>query len=187
MATPPKHSERELVEGCIRNERYYQEQFYRRFFPAMFRMCMRYAQQEDVAIEIVNNGFLKVFQKIDQYGYSGSLEGWVRRIVFHALSDYYRRKKEPLHFLELDQRDRPVQENALDQLYLEDLLQMIEQLPRMSRQVFQLYAIEGYNHREIGEQLGISDGTSKWHLATSRKQLKKMISDAQNNSQYYAG
>ncbi|MDX1667438.1 MAG: sigma-70 family RNA polymerase sigma factor [Saprospiraceae bacterium] len=179
-------SERELVEGCRRNERFYQEHLYRRYFDRMMRMVMRYARDEDEGLLILNNGFLKVFQNLDSYSFQGSLEGWIRRLVFNCLSDYYRRKSNRLHFMELSDWDRPQSGKGLENLYLEDLLSLADRLPDATRRVFYLYAVEGYTHAEIGEQLQISDGTSKWHLSEARKKLKKMIR-AQNNSSHYAG
>ena len=92
-------SERDLVEGCVRNDRIFQERLYRRFFPTMMQMCMRYASDRDEAMLIVNNGFLRVFQKIDTFAFKGSLEGWIRRLVFHSLSDYFKKQPKNVHFL----------------------------------------------------------------------------------------
>ncbi len=175
MARPKDISEAELVAGCLRQDRYHQEQFYRRFAPGMLRMCLRYTRDEELALDIVNRGMLRVFLKLDQYGFKGSLEGWVRRLVFHALSDHFRNQKTKMHFLELEERDAPLPQGVLSRLYLEDLLQLAEKLPDLPRQVFYLYAIEGYTHKEIGEQLGIPEGSSKWHLSKARKALKQLI------------
>lgn len=186
MSEKEQVSERELVAACIRNERYYQELLYRRFFPAMLRMCMRYAGDRDTAMEIINIGFLRVFRKLDTFSFSGSLEGWIRRLVFHSLSDYYKKQNKSLHFLSVEDRDAPISSEALGQLYLEDLMKLVDQLPDATRRVFILYAIEGYTHQEIGTQLEISPGTSKWHLANARTKLKKWINQ-QHNRNLYAG
>ena len=95
-----------------------------------------------------------------------------------------RSKKQSIRFLELDYRDKEKDGSALDQLYLEDLLQIVELLPELSRQVFQLYAIEGYTHKEIGEILNMKEGTSKWYLSEARKQLKKLVKLYHNNKNY---
>jgi len=181
-------SERELVEGCIRNDRISQEAFYRRFFPAMMQMCLRYASDRDEAMLIVNNGFLRVFKKIDTFSFKGSLEGWVRRLVFHSLSDYYKQQPKNVHFLVWEEWDSRNSDNpALPNLYLEDLLSMVDQLPPATKDVFYLYAIDGYTHAEIGARLGMSEGTSKWHLNAARKRLKELIAQQQNMNQSYAG
>lgn len=172
-------TEQELVAGCRRNDRYVQEQLYRRFFPSMQRMVSRYTSDQDKALLILNNGFLKVFQKIDSYTFSGSLEGWIRKIVFRALADYFRKENRQLRFLDLEGQDAPAASGALDKLFLEDLLAMVDQLPAASKEVFRLYCIEGYTHKEIGEQLQMSEGTSKWHLSKAREKLRRLI-----NKQY---
>jgi len=175
MARPKDISEAELVAGCLRQDRYHQEQFYRRFAPAMIRMILRYTQDQELALDILNTGMLRVFQKLDQFAFMGSLEGWVRRLVFCALSDHFRSSRSKVHFLEIEDRDVPMPEQVLGKLYLEDLLQLAEKLPDLPSQVFYLYAIEGYTHKEIGERLGIPEGSSKWHLSTARKELKELI------------
>ncbi len=177
-------SEKEMVAGCIRNDRYYQEMLYRHFFPAMLRMCMRYTQDRDIAMEIINTGFLKVFRKLHTFSFAGSLEGWIRKLVFHSLSDHYKKYNRNVHLLSIEDRDAPISNAALGQLYLEDLMKLVEQLPDATKRVFVLYAIEGYTHEEIGAQLDISSGTSKWHLATARKKLKKWINEQANRNQY---
>jgi RNA polymerase sigma factor (sigma-70 family) len=180
-----QYTDEELVQGCIANDRHWQEQFYRRFFPTMMEMCLRRTDDRDEAMSIVNNGFLRVFKKIHLYSFKGSLEGWVRRLVWHSLADYFRDKQKYVHFLVFEERDEPVHSSPASQLYVEDILQMVNSLPPASAEVFRLYAIEGFSHAEIGERLGISDGTSKWHLSTARQQLKKMIH--QQEMKNYAG
>lgn len=172
-------TEKELVEGCCQNDRHAQEQLYRRFFPGMQRMVNRYTADQDKALLILNNGFLRVFQKIDTYTFSGSLEGWIRKVIFRALADYFRKENRQLRFLDLEGQDAPTASGALDKLFLEDLLGMVDQLPAASKEVFRLYCIEGYTHKEIGEQLRMSEGTSKWHLAKAREKLRRLI-----NKQY---
>ena len=85
------YSEQDLVAGCVRNERRFQELLYRQYFPKMMGMCMRYTKDRDIAMQIVNNGFLRVFKKIDQFSFKGSLEGWIRRLVYHSVSDYFKK------------------------------------------------------------------------------------------------
>ncbi len=175
MQKQKAYTEEELVKGCVANDRFWQEQFYRRFFPAMMEMCLRRTDDRDEAMSIVNNGFMRVFKKIHLYSFKGSLEGWVRRLVWHSLADYFRDQQKYIHFLVFEERDEPVQASPTSQLFAEDILRMVETLPPASAEVFKLYAIEGFSHAEIGEQLGISDGTSKWHLATARQKLKQLI------------
>lgn len=181
---PIKPSDQSLVAGCKRNDRKAQEHLYRRFFAPMMRMVMRYTNDQDVAMDILNNGFLKVFKKIDKYGGTGSLEGWIRRFIFHSLSDYYKGQKSPIHFLELEDWTSVQREQALERLYFEDLLDMVELLPNATRKVFYLYAIEGYSHKEIADRIQISVGTSKWHLSEARKRLQALILKQFNTKQH---
>ena len=150
----------------------------------MFRMCLRYTSDREEALTIVNNGFLRVFKKLDKYGFKGSLEGWIRRLVFHCLSDHFRGKSKEIHFLEIAERDAPDYVNALSNLYFEDILDLVEKLPPATKEVFILYAIEGFSHKEISMQVGISEGTSKWHLSEARKKMKELL---RMNKLNYAG
>ncbi len=169
------YTEAELVAGCVRNERRAQEYFYRKFFPKMMRMCMRYTRNEDIAIEIANNGFLRVFKKLHTYAFKGSLEGWVRRLVYHSMADYFRENARYHNFLVFEDRDEAVPERGHETFYEEDILNVVSKLPPVSQEVFRLFAIEGYSHAEIAENLQMSEGTSKWHLSTARQKLREQL------------
>ena len=144
-------------------------------------MCLRYTNgDKERALEILNDGFLRVFKKIDTFSFKGSLEGWIRRLVFHAISDYFKQNKAYLDsvvFSELLPEPKMPQytEGVLSELYYDDLLKVVDLLPPATCKVFTLYAIEGLTHAEIGEQLNISVGTSKWHLSSAREQLRKLL------------
>ena len=179
--------ETEIVAGCVRNERKCQEILYRQHFPAMIQMCLRYSNgDKERALEILNDGFLRVFKKIDTFEFKGSLEGWIRRLVFHAISDYFRSNQKYLDNIVFSDvlpeakngcviARYEATEGVLSSLYYDDLIKTIEVLPPATRAVFRLYAIEGFSHAEIGAQLAISVGTSKWHLSMAREQLKKVL------------
>jgi RNA polymerase sigma-70 factor (ECF subfamily) len=141
----------------------------------MLRMCRRYAQDEDTAIEIANNGFLRVFKKIHTYTAKGSLEGWIRRLVYHSMADYYRENAKYLHFLVLDDYDHNTLAPQPDPFEEADILKAVHTLPPVSQEVFRLYAIEGYTHAEIAESLSMSEGTSKWHLSTAKQKLRQLL------------
>ncbi len=136
---------------------------------------MRYTQDRNLAMEIVNTGFLRVFKKLDTFKFAGSLEGWIRKIVYHSLADHFKKKSSNIHFLEIEKGDKPKENYVLEGLYAEDILKSIDRLPAATRSVFILYAIEGYKHHEIATELGISTGTSKWHLSEARKKLKNFL------------
>ena len=169
------YTEEELVSGCVDNDRRAQEALYKRFFPEMMRMCMRHTRDENKAIEIVNTGFLRVFKKIHTFAFKGSLEGWVRRLVFHSIADYFRENSKYAYFLVFEEKDEQVSEKCHESFFEEDILSVVRNLPPVSQEVFRLYAIEGYSHTEIGALLGISEGTSKWHLSTARQRLREKL------------
>jgi RNA polymerase sigma-70 factor (ECF subfamily) len=168
----PTYTEKELVKGCTQNKRVYQEALYKRFFPTMISMCLRYTQDKSLAMEIVNTGFLKIFKKLHTFQFKGSLEGWMRKIIYHSLADHFKKKSSKIHFLEIEKGDKPRENYVLEGLYAEDILKSVDRLPEATRRVFILYAIEGYKHHEIAKELEISVGTSKWHLSEARKKLK---------------
>lgn len=168
---------RKLIDGCKANDRKCQEELYRLFFDKMLRMCRRYTQDEDQQITIINDGFLKVFKKINQYNFEGSFEGWIRRLVFTSLSDYFRKENKYLKFMIFEKEDRVVPALPDDSLYFQDIIELVNLLPNKTREVFHKYAIEGYTHKDIGQELNISTGTSKWHLSEARKKLRQLLSE----------
>lgn len=141
----------------------------------MIALCFRYTSDEDKALTMLNDGFLKVFQKINTFEGRGSFEGWVRRLVFNSISDYFRKENKYVKLLLFEEAEKKEENLVLDRLYYNDLLKLVESLPGNTHKVFQLYAIEGYNHREISEMLNISEGTSKWHLSEARRKLKELL------------
>lgn len=164
-----------LIEGCKHNDRQSQEKLYRHYFGMMLTMCMRYISDRNKAAEVVNDGFVKVFKSIGQYESRGSFEGWMRRIVYHSLADTIRKDNRYLKFMVFEDHESQTRHRILDKLYEEDLLKLIEELPPASGDIFILYAVEGYSHKEIAELKNISIGTSKWHLSEARKKLQNLI------------
>lgn len=169
----------ELIRGCIRNERSAQEQLYHLFYARMMGVVRRYIDQEMQAEEVLNNGFLRAFQKIDQYAFQGSFEGWLRKIVFHAVSDYVKQNARYNEKIVLVEKDQYVHKDHADKLYYNQLLELVQSLPAATRSVFNMYVMEGYSHKEIGKALNISEGTSKWHLSEGRRVLKEKIEKLQ--------
>jgi RNA polymerase sigma-70 factor (ECF subfamily) len=141
----------------------------------MLRMVRRYTKDEDTAIEVVNNGMLRVFKKIHTYAFMGSLEGWVRRLVYRCMADHFRENARYQHFLVLEDHDLSVPAKGLDSFYEEDILHAVSTLPSTSQEVFRMFVIEGYSHAEIAADLKMSEGTSKWHLSTARQKLREML------------
>ena len=167
-----------MIEGCLANNRQWQEVLYKRFQPKMMGLCLRYYTERSDALEQLNLGFLKVYKNLDKYTKEGSFEGWIYRIVQRTILDDLRKKvkrKNKLKSMEDAPEIETKEINALKSLYEKDLLMLLNKLSPMSRLVFNLHTIEGFNHKEIGKELNISDGTSKWHLSEAKRKLKTLI------------
>ncbi|MFT4663273.1 MAG: RNA polymerase sigma factor (sigma-70 family) [Polaribacter sp.] len=190
MPDSVKHTDQSLIKGCLENDRKSQEILYRKYFGAMLRMVQRYTKDQEAAQEIINNGFLRAFKKLDTFTHQGSLEGWLRKLVFHSLSEYFKQHNKYTQLLVFEESVKAPAtngaESALHQMYYDDVMKLVDTLPPATRQVFELYAIEGFSHMEISKQVNISIGTSKWHLSTARKQLQSLISN-NNNYTLHAG
>ncbi|MBS1586875.1 MAG: RNA polymerase sigma factor [Bacteroidetes bacterium] len=169
----------QLIQGCIRNERSAQEKLYKLFYPRMMAVVKRYIDDEMQAEEVLNNGYLRAFQKISQYTFQGSFEGWLRKIVFHSVSDYVKQNIRYSEKVVMVEKDELVHKDHADRLYYNQLLELVQGLPDATRAVFNMYVLEGFSHKEIGKMLGISEGTSKWHLSEGRRNLKEKIEKLQ--------
>ena len=166
-----------LIDGCTRNERGAQNKLFQMFYPRMQSMVRRYFSDEDAAQEILSNGFLKAFRKIDQYSYRGSFEGWLRIIFRHAISDYVAQNVRYKEKILLVEKDEYVHRDFVENLYYKDLLKLVHELPDQFRVAFNLFAIEGLSHREIAKMLDIKEGTSKWYVSRAREILKERIEE----------
>jgi len=154
-----------------------QEVLYKQYCSAMLALCRSYAKNDEDAREILQDGFLKVFQQISRYD-SGkaSLYTWMRTIMIRTAIDFLRKKNKAQVAIEWKEEHDPVIDaEALERVSAQQILYLLQNLPETSRAVFNLYVTEGYNHREIGELLNISDGTSKWHLSEARKYLTNTL------------
>lgn len=167
-------TDEQLVQGCIQNEAAAQRKLYDKYARKMFGVCLRYAGSREEAEDFLQEGFVKIFQKISSFKHEGSLEGWIRRIMVNCALDHLRQQK--LNWSGNEPEDnRQAEEVTLDRINAQDLLNLIGELPKGFRTVFNLYAIEGYNHREIGEMLGISENTSKSQYSRARAQLAEKV------------
>lgn len=166
-----------LIARCLDNDRAAQEQLYKKFYGKMMGTCMRYLSNPDDALEALNTGFLKVFQRLDQYKGQGSFEGWVYHIIRNSIIDHIRSRVRyrETGSLEGMEEEQAVPQSALQGLYVKDLLKMLDVLPETTRLVFNMFAMDGFKHEEIAGALGISAGTSKWHVSEARRILKDRI------------
>lgn len=175
----------EIIDACRNNDRRAQFVLYRACYGMMMAICLRYEKNREDAEEVLNQAFLKVLTKLSKYDSNTPFEAWLRRITINTVIDEYRRKtRDKLLFLDSLETHLPLasmEYNEADRKFdAQDLEEMIKQLPPVSQKVFNLYVIDGYNHKEIAEMLGITEGTSKWHLSTSRKTLQKMLMKIMN-------
>ena len=164
-----------LWEKCRSNDPQAQRELYQHFASKMYPVALRYAKDTAEAQDILQNSFIKVFTKTDYYQGKGSLEGWIRRVIINTAIEHLRKNK--INFLSIDQVEHHPGSscNSLAHLDYKDLLAIIQQLPVGYRTVFNLYAIEGYGHKEIAEMLQINEGSSKSQLSRARSWLQKRI------------
>lgn len=166
-------AEEVLVKKCIAFERQYQEMFYRKFADKMFNVCLTYADNSDEAADILQEGFIKVFRKMHQFNFEGSLEGWIRRIIVNtALENYRKKTREQKNLNLLADLNDDYSEEDLSVFGVQEIIELVNHLPSKAQMVLKLYAIEGYSHKEIADNLNITEGTSKSQLNRARKLLK---------------
>jgi RNA polymerase sigma factor (sigma-70 family) len=147
----------------------------------MLGVCIRYAQNREEAEDILQDGFIKVFEKLTQYESFGPLGGWIRKVILNTALENCRRMKNklPINFPVDDLQIQDNDYSVLEQLSLDDLTNKIQQLPEGYRAVFNLYAIEGYNHKEIAGLMQITEGTSKSQYSKAKAMLRRMIGEEQ--------
>lgn len=169
-------SDQELVLGCLREERKYQETLYARFNRRMYAVCLRYARHHLEAQDLLQDGFVRVFDKLHHFRMEGSLEGWIRRVMVTTCISQYRKKafKHERFGLEV-LPEEPVEPLALDALGQAELQTLIADLPDGYRLVFNLFAIEGFDHAEIAEMIGCGESTSRSQLAKARRMLQQRL------------
>lgn len=150
---------------------------YKQFYGPMASICLRYTRNDEDAIEVLHNGFLKVFKNIHTYDSAkASLYTWIRTIVVHAAIDFLRQKDRHYSPMEIEKVAEPeIDSEVIQKMKAEEILKLVRKLPQATQTVFNLYVVDGYTHKEIGQLLGISEGTSKWHLSEARRQLKKLL------------
>lgn len=169
-------TESDLINGCIAGNRRMQEELYRRFSPRMYAVCLRYAGTAEEAQDILQEGFIKVFKKLATFRGDGSFEGWVRRIFVNTAIEHFRRKK---YLQPVTEKEENTMEgnylSVLDDLAERDIMGLVQQLSPGYRTVFNMYVVEGYTHKEIGDMLGISEGTSKSQLSRAKVILQDLV------------
>lgn len=169
----------DLLARCREHDKKAQHELYNRYAAKMLGVCIRYVKRKDEAEEVLMNGFMKVFNKIEDFNEEGSFEGWIRKIMVNESLNHLRYKKNL--FVETEEEDwvephhAPVESSETTHA----LLQLIQELPLGYRTVFNLHAIEGYGHSEIAEMLNIDENTSRSQLSRARKQLQERVTESQ--------
>ena len=171
-----RSNEDDLIKGCLRRDARAQQQLFDIYSSRMHGVCYRYVKDDMEAEDILVMAFTKVFERINQFKGEGSFEGWIRRIMINESLTYLRKKRTMYLETDLEKADRePDYDQLNNHLEAEDLLKMIDQLPPGYRVVFNMYAIDGYSHKEIADQLGINENTSKSQLSRARTYLQKLL------------
>lgn len=171
-----------LLRGCLANNRKAQEGLYRQFYGFAMTIALRYSRDEHDAADIMTAAFVKVFRNLKSFDLSrGSLHAWIKRIIVNEGLDHIKSRNRFSENVEVETVAEPeINNTALEQMGAEEIMNLVKRLPPATHAVFVLYAVEGYNHREIAEQLNISEGTSKWHLSEARRTLQKQIQQLYN-------
>ncbi len=179
-----------ILEGCIAGNREAQFELYKKFASTMLALCFRYARNRDEAEDLLQEGFLRVFQKISTFRREGSLEGWIKRIMINnALNEIKRNRKIPfledidvINETQIVDLDEP--EGQYDPVPADVLQEMIQSLPEGYRIVFTLYVLEDFSHKEIAQELNIAESTSKTQLLKARRYLKNMLNEYYSKKKY---
>ncbi len=176
-------NETEIIKGCLKNDRASQQALYDFYFSSMLGVCLRYANNEEQANDILHDAFLKVFLGLKGFSNTGSLEGWIRRIMVNTCIDRLRKSKQNYQIVStvhpddkmIDIPDETTEQETMMDIDKEDILKAVQQLTPAYRTVFNLYVIENYSHKEIADMLEISEGTSKSNLSKAKFNLRKNL------------
>jgi RNA polymerase sigma factor (sigma-70 family) len=170
------HQEDEIVKGCIQGGRHHQKLLYERFYGSMMAVCMRYTSDREEARDVLHEGFMKVFRNLDRFHQGTNLGAWIRRIMVNTAIDHYRKAAKRPNLVEINHAVHEIDvQDVVSDMSADEILALVQRLSPAYRTVFNLYVIEGYSHKEVGELLGISEGTSKSNLAKARAKLQQMI------------
>ena len=170
----------DLITACINKERKAEYELYKNTYSYLMSICIRYVNSQEEAKEMLNIGFLKVLTNLNKYKPEVPFKAWIRKVMVNTLIDEYRKEKkhyENIQYVEeyVETSDNSEVNHVLTKMNVAEINSFINLLPQMSQKVFNLYVIDGFSHKEIADLLGMSEGTSKWHLNSSREKLKIML------------
>lgn len=169
-------SQKEIIQGCLEGDKASQYELYEMYSPLLYGICLRYLRDEDAAADMLQECFIKIFGKLNDFRGDGSFEGWLRRLTVNTILNELKRMQRQPFFDILSDEMKPIEGQVYqpDSLSCADLVRMIQQLPTGYRTVFNLYEIEGYSHQEIAQILEISESTSKTQLRNAKIKLKQL-------------
>jgi len=183
MSTEKELVDRELIRRCLDGDQRAQKELYEYHSAKMYALCLRYCDNRDTAKDMLQEGFVRVFRSLAKFRHEGSFEGWMKRIMVNQCIEQYRKEKSDPWFSDVQEAYHiGVDDQTFSRLGMQDLMRAVQSLPRGYRTVFNLYAIEGYTHKEIGDQLSISENTSKTQLLKARNMLRRMIAAMEGSS-----
>lgn len=178
IALKLQYDETQFIAACTRQERWAQQKLYEDHYGAMMALCLRYANNEDEALDILHDGFIKIFRNIVDYQPGTSLSAWIRRIIVNTAIDHYRKQvRRRTEDIDTAVGLHTDDASAISLCTADDIIKCIQQLTPAYRSVFNLYVIEGYSHREIAEQLDITESTSRSNLVKARIKLKELLGE----------
>lgn len=169
---------RNIINGCLKGSRRDQELLYRRYAPSLYAVCLQYSDNDEEARDILQEGFIKIFTNLSNFKHEGSFEGWMRKIIVNTALEKYRSRNRLYMVEDIDMIPEPFVDPDNEDysgLDADDLMEIIRMLPPKYRMVFNLFALEGYSHREISRMINISEGTSKSNLARARMILQRRV------------
>jgi len=178
-----------IIHGCVEANRESQKEFYKMFYGFAMAICMRYCNTKDEAMEVVNDGFLKIYRELHQFkpayeNYEASLKGWMKRIIVNTSIDHFRKNSKSYLVGEINDLHHEItdtQESSINKLSYKEIMEIIQRLSPVYRAVFNLHVIDGFTHEEIASQLNIAVGTSKSNLAKAKINIQKMLKEADTN------
>ncbi len=176
-----EYAEQEIIEGCLKKDRIYEEYLYKKYYNMFLAICMRYAKDVQNAKQLLNDGFVRIFMSVSKFRNEGSFEGWMRKIMVNTCLEYlksgeFKKAAQTIHKDVMEEKEGTVILNeAVSNMNANELIAMLQALPPVTRTVFNLFAFEGYTHNEIAALLKMSTGTSHWHVHHARSVLQQLI------------
>ena len=172
-------SEEEIIKGCIKKKKKYQKLLFDQYAPVLMAVCMRYSHDRQSAEDILQDGFIKIFDNLKKFRFEGSLEGWMKRIMVNTALNHYRANLKSLYHQDIDEISDvlPSSKDMYADLQAKDIMALVQKLPPGYRTVFNMFDIEGFSHKEIAAKLGITENTSKTQLLKARKMLRRLLED----------